>query len=221
MRFWKKWRRAGISVDDLKKAEMLEAYTCWLKNERLSRKQKRLLKEINNFPELQPLKQIIDFSHYRFEERENIEPRPGAQDRARERVMAEIRGEAPEQAPKDSHVPFGASLDPAYERDVGNDTTEIMQVGGSLPDADALRHWDEEQSPASPEMLERYDAIRTLSRLHMRFEQKDDAVYVTDLGSSNATYIDNQRVETSARVQDGSILKCGKISFKVVDIERS
>ena len=31
MRFWKKWRRAGISVDDLKKAEMLEAYTCWLK----------------------------------------------------------------------------------------------------------------------------------------------------------------------------------------------
>ena len=67
MRFWKKWRRAGISVDDLKKAEMLEAYTCWLKNQRLSRKQKRLLKEINNFPELQPLKQIIDFSHYRFE----------------------------------------------------------------------------------------------------------------------------------------------------------
>ena len=58
-------------------------------------------------------------------------------------------------------------------------------------------------------------------RLHMRFEQKDDEVYVTDLGSSNATYVDDERVETSARVQDGSILKCGKISFKVVAIERS
>ena len=77
MRFWKKWRKAGVSVDDLKKAEMLEAYTCWLKNEKLSRKQKRLLKEINSFPELQPLKQLIDFSHYRFEERENVIVPPG------------------------------------------------------------------------------------------------------------------------------------------------
>ena len=219
MRFWKKWRKAGISVDDLKKAEMLEAYTCWLKNKRLSRKQKRLLKEINNFPELQPLKQLIDFSHYRFEERENVIPPPGTQQRARARVMAEIRGEAPES--NDSLTPFGAPLDPVYGPDVGNDTTEIMQVGGSLPDVDALRQWDEEQSPTSPEMLERYDAIRTLARLHMRFEQKDDDVYVTDLGSSNAPYVDNERVETSTRVEDGSILKCGKISFKVVNIERS
>ena len=216
MRFWKKWRRAGISVDDLKKAEMLEAYTCWLKNKRLSRKQKRLLKEINNFPELQPLKQIIDFSHYRFEERENVVPRPGAQDRARERVMAEIRGETPEFFSEDS---FSTPVYPSP--DVGDDTTEIMQVPGALPDADALRQWDEEQSPTSSEMLGRYDAIRTLSRLHMRFEQKDDDVYVTDLGSSNATYVDDERVETSTRVQDGSILKCGKISFKVVHIERS
>ena len=214
MRFWKKWRRAGISVDDLKKAEMLEAYTSWLKNKRLSRKQKRLLKEINNFPELQPLKQIIDFSHYRFEERENVEPRPGAQDRARERVMAEIRGEAPS---SDGLQPqFGYS-----PQGMGSETTEIMQVDASLPDAEALQQWETEQSTPSPEMLERYDAIRTLSRLHMRFEQKDDDVYVTDLGSSNATYVDDERIETSARVQDGSILKCGKISFKVVDIERS
>lgn len=214
MRFWKKWRRAGISVDDLKKAEMLEAYTCWLKNERLSRKQKRLLKEINNFSGLQPLKQIIDFSHYRFEERENVEPRPGAQDRARERVMAEIWGE----------VPSGDGLQPQFgysPQGMGNETTEIMQVDASLPNAEALQQWETEQSTTSPEMLERYDAIRTLSRLHMRFEQKDDEVYVTDLGSSNATYVDDERVETSARVQDGSILKCGKISFKVVDIERS
>ena len=214
MRFWKKWRRAGISVDDLKKAEMLEAYTCWLKNERLSRKQKRLLKELNNFPELQPLKQIIDFSHYRFEERENIEPRPGAQDRARERVMAQIRGEAPSSdglQPQFGYSPEG----------MGNETTEIMQVDASLPNAEALQQWETEQSTTSPEMLERYDAIRTLSRLHMRFEQKDDDVYVTDLGGSNATYVDDERVETSTRVQDGSILKCGKISFKVVDIERS
>ena len=212
MRFWKKWRKAGISADDLKKAEMLEAYTCWLKNQRLSRKQKRLLRELNSFPELQPLKQLIDFTHYRFEERENVTLPLGSQERARERVMAEIRGEAPDGLqPQFSYSPQG----------MGSETTEIMQVDASLPNADALQQWDTEQSSTSPEMLKRYDAIRTLSRLHVRFEQKDDEVYVTDLGSSNATYVDDERVETSTPVQDGSTLKCGKISFKVVDIERS
>ena len=219
MRFWKKWRRAGISADDLKKAEMLEAYTCWLKNERLSRKQKRLLKEVNNFPELQPLKQLIDFSHYRFEERENVQPPPGAEQRARERVMAEIRGEALE---TDTDTVDGLELQPGYSpQGMGSETTEIMQVDASLPNADELRKWDTEQSTASPEMLKRYNAIRTLSRLHIRFEQKDDDVYVTDLGSSNTTYVDNTRVETPTLIQDGSTLKCGKVSFKVVDIERS
>ena len=219
MRFWKKWRRSGISADDLKKAEMLEAYTCWLKNARLSRKQKRLLKEINSFPELQPLKQLIDFSHYRFEERENVMPPPGAEQRARERVMAEIRGEAGDASTVEVD---GLELQPGYSpQGMGSETTEIMQVDASLPDADALRKWDTEQTTESPEMLKRYNAIRTLSRLHIRFEQKDNDVYVTDLGSSDTTYLDNSRVEAATLVQDGSTLKCGKISFKVVDIERS
>ena len=219
MRFWKIWRRAGISADDLKKAEMLEAYTCWLKNERLSRKQKRLLKEINNFPDLQPLKQLIDFSYYRFEERENVMPPPGAEQRARERVMAEIRGEAVEAEPVDVE---GLELQPSYSRQgMGNEDTEISQVGGSLPDAEALQKWDTQQPVESAELLKRYNAIRTLSRIHVRFEQKDDEVYVTDLGSSDTTYLDDAPVEASTRIQDGSTLKCGKISFKVVDIEQS
>ena len=221
MRFWKKWRRAGISADDLKKAEMLEAYTCWLKNERLSRKQKRLLKEIHNFPELQPLKQLIDFSHYRFEERENVIPPPGAEQRARERVMAEIRGEGVEAEPVNVD---GLELQPGYSpQGMGSDDTEIMQVNASLPNTDALRKWDTEQTQTveSAEMLKRYNAIRTLARVHVRFEQKDDDVYVTDLGSSDATYLDDTRVEAPIRIRDGSTLKCGKVSFKVVDIEQA
>ena len=217
MRFWRKWWRAGISSNDLKKAEMLEAYTCWLKNERLSRKQKRLLKEINSFPELQPLKQLVDFSHYRFEERENVMPPPGAEQRARERVMAEIRGEA-----VDVESIEGLELQPGYSpQGMGSETTEIMQVDASVPDADALRKWDTEQTAESPDMLKRYNAIKTLSRVHVRFEQKDDDIYVTDLGSSDTTYLDERRVAAPTLVQDGSTLKCGKISFKVVDIERS
>jgi hypothetical protein len=217
MRFWKRSRRLNISSDDLKKAEMLETYTRWLKNERLSRKQKRLLKDINSLSELQPLKQLIDFAHYRFEERENIMPRPGAEERARARVMAEIRGEASETVAADGLQPqLGYS-----PQGTGSETTEIMQVDASLPDTDAIERWDAEQPTASPEELKRYDTLQTLSRLHVRFEQKDEDVYVTDLGSSDATYIDGVRVETETRVQPGSTLKCGKVSFKVVNIKKS
>ena len=217
MRFWKRSRRLNISSDDLKKAEMLETYTRWLKNERLSRKQKRLLKDINSLSELQPLKQLIDFAHYHFEERENIMPRPGAEERARARVMAEIRGEASETVAADGLQPqLGYS-----PQGTGSETTEIMQVDASLPDTDAIERWDAEQPTASPEELKRYDTLQTLSRLHVRFEQKDEDVYVTDLGSSDATYIDGVRVETETRVQPGSTLKCGKVSFKVVNIKNS
>ncbi|MDE0013644.1 MAG: FHA domain-containing protein [Candidatus Poribacteria bacterium] len=205
MRFWKRSRRPDISADDLKKAEILEAYTRWLKNERLSRKQKRLLKDVNSLTELQPLKQLIDFAHYRFEERENIMPRPGAEERAKARVMAEIRGEAPETFTADGLEPqLGYS-----PQGMGSETTEIMQVDASLPNTDEIQRWDAEQS------------TQTLSRLHVRFEQKDENVYVTDLGSSDATYIDNERVEKETRVQPGSTLKCGKVSFKVVNIKHS
>ncbi len=217
MRFWKRSRRLDISSDDLKKAEMLEAYTRWLKNERLSRKQKRLLKDVNSLSELQPLKQLIDFAHYRFEERENIMPRPGAEERARARVMAEIRSEASEPLAADGLEPqLGYS-----PQGMGSETTEIMQVDASLPDTEAIERWDAEQPTASPEELKRYDTLQTLSRLHVRFEQKDEDVYVTDLGSSDATYIDDERVETQTRVEPGSTLKCGKVSFKVVNIKNS
>ena len=70
--------------------------------------------------------------------------------------MAEIRGE----------VPSGDGLQPQFgysPQGMGNETTEIMQVDASLPNADALQQWETEQSTTSPEMLERYDAIRTLS----------------------------------------------------------
>ena len=215
MRFWKRSRKLNISADDLKKAEILEAYTRWLKNERLSRKQKRLLKDVSSLAELQPLKQLIDFAHYRFEERENIMPRPGAEERARARVMAEVQGEVSETLATDGRQPqLGYS-----PQGMGSETTEIMQVDASLPNTDAIEQWDAEQPTASPEELKRYDTLQTLSRLHVRFEQKDEDVYVTDLGGSDATYIDDERVETQTRVQPGSTLKCGKVSFKVVNIK--
>ena len=173
------------------------------------------MKEINNIPELQPLKQLIDFSHYRFEEKENIEPPLGAQERARERVMAEIRSEIAEAStPVD-----GLEPQPGYSpQGMGNETTEIMQIERSLPNADEQRRWDTEQAEQAPAS---YDDVQALSRLHVQFEEKEDGVYVTDMGSSNTTYVNNERVAMSAPVREGSTLRCGKVRLKVTNIERS
>ncbi len=87
---WKN-SKPNYSYDESEKAEMLEVYTRWLKGEKLSRKQKRLLKAIQEYPELEPLKQLIDFAHYRFRETESVIPRPGAKQRVANELMQRIR----------------------------------------------------------------------------------------------------------------------------------
>ena len=89
MNFWKN-SKPNYSRDESERAEMLEVYTRWLKGEKLSRNQKRLLKAMQEYPELEPLKQLIDFAHYRFRETESIMPRPGAKQRVSNELMKRI-----------------------------------------------------------------------------------------------------------------------------------
>lgn len=218
MRFWKKMKSPDVSAEELKKAEMLEAYTCWLKNEKLSRKQKRLLKEIHSLADLQALKQLIDFTHYRFEEGEHVEPRLGTQ-MAKTRLFAEIRGETTQSDPEASGV---LQPQPGYSpQAMGNVDTDVLPMASADPIEGPQEEWDVEKPDASSEKSPLYNAIRTLSRFHVRFELKDDDVYVTDLGGSDATYVDGERVGDATQVQDGATLKCGKVSFKIDDIDRS
>lgn len=217
MGFWKKFKSSAVSTEELKKVEMVEAYTCWLKNEKLSRKQKRLLKEIHSFADLQALKQLIDFTHYRFEEGEHVEPRLAVQS-AKTRLFAAIRGETQ----SDSEASQILHPQPGYSpQAMGNVDTDVLPVASDAPIEDAEEPWNVEKPAASSEKLQRYNAIRTLSRFHVRFELKDDDVYVTDLGGSDTTYVDGERVEEVTRVQNGATLKCGKVRFKIDDIDRS
>ena len=219
MRFWKKLKSLGVSTEELKNSERLEAYTCWLKNEKLSRKQKRHLKEIHSFADLQALKQLIDFTHYRFEEGEHVEPRLGVQ-LAKTRLFAKIRGETTQSEPEASEI---LQLQPGYSpQAMGNVDTDVLPMAADAPIEDAQHpSWDVEKPAASSETLQRYNAIRTLSRFHVRFELKDDDVYVTDLGGSEATYVDGEHAGEATRVQDGATLKCGKVRLKIDDIDRS
>ena len=53
-----------------------------------------------------------------------------------------------------------------------------------------------------------------VSRVHCRLEALDDHVDVTDLGSTNGTYINDARIERG-RVGPGDRLRIGRVQFTV------
>jgi hypothetical protein len=53
-----------------------------------------------------------------------------------------------------------------------------------------------------------------VSRAHCLVELAGDKVRITDLNSTNGTYIDNKRIERSAILGVGSILRVGAVSFE-------
>ena len=53
-----------------------------------------------------------------------------------------------------------------------------------------------------------------VSRAHCLVELSGDKVRVTDLNSTNGTFIDNNRIESSAMLDEGSILRVGNVSFE-------
>ena len=53
-----------------------------------------------------------------------------------------------------------------------------------------------------------------VSRAHCLVELSGDKVRVTDLNSTNGTFIDNKRIERSVPLAEGSILRVGNVSFE-------
>lgn len=53
-----------------------------------------------------------------------------------------------------------------------------------------------------------------VSRAHCLIELAADQVRVTDLNSTNGTYIDNKRIDRSAILEIGSIVRIGNVSFE-------
>ena len=123
MKFWKKSMQ-NFSRDEARKAEMLEIHTRRIRGERLSRKQTQLLKASEQYPELDPLKELIDFAHHRFEEKENVTPLPGVKRRVANDLM-QLIGRATAEDDMLSGNEFG--LQPAYSPDlVGSDSELAM-----------------------------------------------------------------------------------------------
>lgn len=130
MKFWKKLTQ-NFTKDEARKAEMLEIHTRRIRGEKLSRSQVRLLKASEQFPELDPLKELIYFAHHRFEERENVTPLPGAKRRIANNLMEQIgRTQA-----EDGMLPADElGLQPAYSPDlVGSDSELALPYTSSYP----------------------------------------------------------------------------------------
>ena len=53
--------------------------------------------------------------------------------------------------------------------------------------------------------------MKKVSRRHVRFIRLDDAVFVEDLGTTNGTFVDGQRVEGRVRVERGALVAFGDV----------
>ncbi len=212
MQFFRKTPKSARYTDtDIKESEILEAYTCWLKNEKLSRKQKGLLKNIQESNHFHKTKDLIDFAHYRFQETESVKPRPGSKERVGVKLMKAIRGETQEST---QEVPVTLNPQAAYSpQAMGNVDTDVFPVS-SLPPAEEAEHWEDSADVKTTNS-------RTLAHLNLFFEMQDEDVSITDMGSSPPTYIEGVRVKDSAPIEAGAELKCGDITLQVIDIEKS
>lgn len=211
MRFFRKTpMSARYSDTDIYEAEIQEAYTCWLKNEKLSRKQKSLLKNIQGSNYFHKIKDLVDFAHYRFQETESVTPTAGSKERVAEKLMQAIQARSGQKT-ADTSLPLNPQ--PAYSPEVmGNVDTDVMPNSLKPPTEADLKQWQnlgEIEDTKSP----------TLAHLHLSFEKKDDEVSITDLGSPTPTYVDGIRVKDSAPIEEGSEFKCGEITFQIVDID--
>ena len=209
--FRKTPKNARYTDTDLKEAEILEAYTCWLKNDKLTTKQKGLLKNIQESNQFHKLKELIDFAHYRFQEAESVTPNAVSKARVEEKLMKAIRGESAE---TEQGVPVTLNPQAAYSpQTMGNVDTDVLPSSVNAPTEEELDEWENSEVDTESDS-------HILAHLNLSFEKQDDEVSITDLGSS-ATYVEGVRVRDSAPIEEGSEFKCGEITFQVVDIERS
>jgi len=63
------------------------------------------------------------------------------------------------------------------------------------------------------------DLHRTISRQHAQFELRGNRVYLTDLNSTNGTFIDEVRIGKPTPVSIGNSIRFGNVLCKIVEME--
>jgi len=58
--------------------------------------------------------------------------------------------------------------------------------------------------------------VDRVSRLHARFSEKDDQLFLEDLGSTNGTFVNHQRLEQSVPVKIGDVIHVADHEFRLM-----
>jgi pSer/pThr/pTyr-binding forkhead associated (FHA) protein len=92
---------------------------------------------------------------------------------------------------------------------------------GGRPPSTVLVHGADGQNPSTVRLARATEVGRApscaiavddtyVSQQHARFFERDGAWYVEDLGSTNGTYLNDQRVTQAAEVHAGDVVRLGK-----------
>lgn len=233
--------RANYSKEELEKAEILEAYTKLLSGEKLSRKQRKLLHSQRYEEELAPLKKIVDFTHQQSEMMvESIVPSAIVSRRVETNLMNLIKGN------QISTPAFVENLQPAYdiepmgadsqlsqkEYEYGVAEEPILQKQQKRSYLLRLRivegdEIDREYRVEIPEIILgrgedatiKLEKDSKVSRNHAQLTVYNGNIYITDLDSSNGTYVDGQLIKERTQLAIGSQIRLGDSLIVVSDVQ--
>jgi len=264
MSFWKQSVLNNNQNDETQQAEMLDVYTRWIKGERLSMRQKRLLNASQESVELEPLRKLVDFAHYRFQENDSFEPRLGSKERMADEVLRSVGHQGSE---FDSWVTDSRGLQPAYSpAQIGSESELVYSpapdMAPILPEIDASfsesivvapESNDENQSHSLLEdncqlklkvvqgdqagseynivflqMIIGRGTEATLqlqknvvaSRKHALLTIENDELYISDLNSTNGTFVDGRRISEPTPLHIASQVTIGEQSLEVNELRR-
>ena len=233
---------ANYSREELEKAELLDAYTRLLLGEKLSRKQKKLLNRhrYEYEEELAPLKKIVDFAHQQPAViAESVVPSHNVSQRVESNLMNLIRGN------QVTTTGLGENFQPAYDIEPIGDDSELAQkeyeynVTGEPIDQEQqsrnylLRFKVVEGAENNREYLVTIPQIilgrgknvtinlgkdSEVSRQHAQLTAHNGDIYITDLDSSNGSYVDGQLIEERTKLVVGSQIQLGDSLIVVSDV---
>ena len=236
--------KANYSKGELEKAEILESYTKLLSGEKLSRKQRKLLhsQQYEYEEELAPLKKIVDFAHQQSAAlMETTVPSPSVSQRVESNLMKLIKGN---EIPTPSFV---GNLQPAYDIEPVGSDSELAQMEYEYGVAEELIPQKQQEKDYTlrfkivegddigkeyivpireitigrglDAQIRLLDSSGKLSRIHAKLEVHKGDVCITDLNSSNGTYVDGKKITGSHKLSIGSEVRLGDIVIKILSIE--